>query len=283
MLRKILVPLETSPATAAATELAVQIAQEARKLNGEYRVSLRGLGIVDVDQIPKGRFASLVPTENILAEAHQTAEGLVAAFRKQVLAAGIPESQVETYVTEGGPCQKIIHHHVFTDLVVMSSVCSFPPVLHDYETLVALMFEASRPLIMVPNTLRPVKTVVMLMDGTAPSSRMLYAYAHLNPFPGARLLVVHAENEERSYDLKDFFDRLQEYLASFDIRAERHRLSGTLHETLPDFLRAEKADLVAAGLHREQLLHRFATPLRLMRLRVEDLMQEVGTSLFLVH
>ncbi|HEX9843534.1 MAG TPA: hypothetical protein VGC20_12325, partial [bacterium] len=67
MLKRILVPLDTSEFTAAATRMAAALADRAQAVVREP-VTLMGLGIVDMDQMPTGRFASIVPREEILAE-----------------------------------------------------------------------------------------------------------------------------------------------------------------------------------------------------------------------
>ena len=282
MLRKILVPLDTSKYTPVATRVAADIANNVRAVLGRDAVTLQGLGVVDLDLLPKGRFAALMPKEEILHEARATVAGLIAAFREQVARLEIPEAFIETRTTEGSPFAKIIHHHVFCDLVVMGTRCAFPPANDDYETLVHLLFESSRPLLIVSDKPRPFRTVVMAMDGTAASSRLLYAYAQINPFPDAKVVIVHSSYEERYHDLKDFFGRVSDYLTAYKFDVEQLRLDGHLMEGLPQVVQECGADAVAMGIHSESALHRLGTPLHLLTLPLERLLDEAHVALFTV-
>jgi len=282
MLHRILVPLDVSPGTASAIRLAASIAKQLRQ-DGRANVMLEGLGIVDTDQIPRGRFAAVASPDEMLENARAKARELVADFHKLALAEGLDEARLEERVSEGSPTTVIAHHHVFADMVVMTDTCSFPPVTRDYETLVHLMFESSRPILVVPEEATAVKEVLMVMDGTATSSRMMYAYVHLNPFPKAKVTVVRSTYEEQHHNLKDFFLRMERYMAGFGIEIKHTRVDGHMMEQLPDLIEREKTDLVAVGLHREHLLHKFAAPLHLVDMPVEELMRRTGVSLFTVH
>lgn len=202
-------------------QTAATVEKTVRAYEHRDSISLLCLGIVDLEQIPTGRFASIVPRYKILTEAREKVESLMKEFRKQAREIGIEPARIETHRSEGEPFQKIIQHHVMADLVIMGPTCSFPPALHDYPTLVHLFRQASRPVLLVADQERTVKTLVMVMDGTASSSRMLYAYAHLRLFPEENILVVHSKYEEEYHDLRDFFDNVMEFLDGCGIKAEK--------------------------------------------------------------
>ena len=283
MLRQILVPLDTTSHTPAATRVAADIARNVREAVGRDMVTLLGLGIVDLDQIPTGRFATLVPRDEILAEARASAKALIDAFRGQARAAGVAPENIATHFTEGSPFQAIMHHHVFADMVVMGESCCFPPVAVDYDTLQQLYHRASRPILLTPREPRPVETVVMVMDGTASSSRMMYAYAHLNPFPRAKLVVAHSRLEEEYHSLKDFFDRVQTYLESFKFQVTQERLDGHMVESLPSLVKERGASAIAMGVHAEHFLDKVRNPLHLALPGVQTVFGKTGVSLFTVH
>lgn len=283
MLRQILVPLDTSSFTPAATRLAADIAKHVREAVGRDMVTLSGLGIVDLDQLPTGRFATLVPREEILAEARESVKSLIEAFRGQALSAGVAPDHISTHFTEGSPFQAIMHHHVFMDMVVMGESCCFPPVSVDYNTMEQLYHRASRPILITPAEPQPVKTVVMVMDGTAASSRMMYAYAHLNPFPHAKLIVVRSKLEEEYHNLKDFFERVQTYLESFKFDVTQERLEGHLLEAVPALADERGATAIAIGVHAEHFLDKVKNPLNLIRPGVQDLFEKTRRIVFTVH
>jgi nucleotide-binding universal stress UspA family protein len=283
MLRQVLIPLDTTSFTPAATRLSAAIARNVREALGRDAVTLIGLGIVDLDQIPTGRFASLIPRDQLLAEARDRAKSLLETYRENLSREGIAPDKVETRFAEGSPFQAIMHHHVFSDMVVMGASCCFPPVSVDYDTLANLYHRASRPILLTPEEPRPVETVVMVMDGTAPSSRMMYAFAHLNPFPRAKLLIARSRFEEESHHLAEFFARVQTYLENFKFQVEQHRLEGHMIEALPDLVRARNAGAIAIGVHAEHFLDKVRNPLNLARSGVQNLFEQTGVAVFTVH
>ena len=82
MLKRILVPLDSSKFTSAAIRMAANIANREKTSEGT-EVTLVGLGIVDTDQLPSGRFSSVVDRDQIIAEAEQGADELIAAFKEE--------------------------------------------------------------------------------------------------------------------------------------------------------------------------------------------------------
>ena len=283
MLHQILVPLDTKPETTAATRFAAAIARDVRDVLGKEAVTLFGLGIVDLDQLPSGRFSSLVPRERILQEARDQVRALMAEFSREGEKEGISTGFVKTHFTEGTPFTAIMHHHVFSDLVVMGERCCFPPGSVDYDTMANLYHGASRPILLTPDAWRPADTVVMVIDGTAPSSRMLYAYAHVNPFPKARIVLAHSRYEVDFHTLKDFFERVQGYLESFGFSVEQRQLDGHLIEQVPGLVRSVGAGTVAIGVHAEHFLDKIRNPLHLRPTGVQTLFVESGAALFTVH
>lgn len=283
MLRQILVPLDTKEFTPVATRIAVRIAKDVNQALGRDVVSLLGLGIVDLDQLPMGRFATLVPRDDILKEAREQARAAMRQFEKVAVEQGIAPQFVKTHFTEGAPFTAIMHHHVFSDLVVMGPTCCFPPVSVDYDTLDNLYHRASRPILLTPTDPREVKSVIMVMDGTAPSSRLLYAYAHLHPFPKAKIIVARSPFEEQYHELKDFFDRVQGYLESFGFTVEQVTTQGRLIESLPALAEKHHAGAIALGVHAEHFLDRVRNPLQLMLPGVKALLADCRAMLFTVH
>jgi nucleotide-binding universal stress UspA family protein len=283
MLKRILVPLDTSEFTRAATRMAVTMANREQAVVKEP-VTLFGLGLVDTDQIPTGRFADIVPREQILKEAEETAAGLIESFRRSLRELGVPEAQIETKQSAGSPFRQIIRESVFCDLIVMGERCSFPPVNDDYETMHSLYHWASRPVVITErNFADGVNTVVMLMDGTAPASRMMYNFVHLEPFPGAKVVLSYSKQEEEQFGLREYFERVKTFLESFGLAVRTHPVSGELEHEITGVVREEKAQVLALGIHREHFLDRFRDPLHIRQNFARRLLEAVSASLFIVH
>jgi len=246
-------------------------------------VTLVGLGIVDTDLIPTGRFSGVVDRDKILAEAGELRDQLVETFREKVLAAGMPEDRLDLVRAEGSPFREMIRESVFSDLIVMGETCSFPPVNQDYETLKHLYHEASRPILLTHGGDKAAETVVMAMDGTAPSSRMMYNYVHLNPFPQARLVLTYSRREEAGYNLSVYFARVVKYLESFGFSVTENPIDGEMVDDLANVVKSENAQVVALGIQREHFLDRFSDPLGLRQNFAARLLGVMDASLFLVH
>jgi nucleotide-binding universal stress UspA family protein len=282
MLKRILVPLDTSEYTTAATRMAAHIANRERDATQE-EVILFGLGIVDMDQVPTGRFASLVPREQLLKEAEEKVAELTASFKSQVQALGIHAGSVETATLTGSPFRGIIRESVFCDLIVMGQKCSFPPVNFDYDTMHELYHQASRPIILTDQNFDAVHTVVLAMDGTAPASRMMYAFAHLNPFPQAEVVLSYSRLEEKEYGLQDFFKRVLEFLRSHHYKVRASPYEGEMEADIGGLMEREKAQILAFGIHREDFLTRLSDPLRIRESYAKRLLRSIPGSLFIVH
>jgi len=282
MLKRILVPLDTSEFTQAATRMAVALANR-EQATVQEPVTLAGMGIVDLDQIPTGRFANVVPRDKIVAEAEATVGEIIERFKATTRDLGVPASQLETLRANGSPFRAIIRESVFCDLIVMGERCSFPPVNADYETMHHLYHEASRPVILTDRDFNDVQTVVMAMDGTAPASRMLYNFVHLQPFPRARVVMAYSQEEEAQYNLKEYFKRVVAYLASFHINVHPHAMAGEMEDDIAGVVAAERAQVLALGIHRTALLERLRDPLNLRQNFARRLLKSVSASLFVVH
>lgn len=278
MLRKILVPLDASENAAIATRIAAEMAA-AR----ENHAGLLGLSIVDTDYLPSGRFASLVPREKILAEAERKAEEILENFRAQAKQLDFRPEMVETRSVTGSPFREIIRHSVFCDVIVVGRQCAFPPLEHDYETLAHLYHHASRPVVVTGESHQTVTKVVMAMDGTAPASRMMYAYAHLNPFPAAPVKVIYSAKEKSTHHLEEFFEGVVDFLESYGLKATVEGLDGDLMNHLPAVMKSEQAHLLAMGIPAEHFIDRFRETLRVGGYPIQKLIQETKAALFTVH
>lgn len=279
MLKRILAPLDSSEFNEAATRMAAHIAIR----DGGDGAILAGMGIVDLDQIPHGRFANIVPRDQIIADAEKEVDELVRNFQKEVQDLGVAPEKVETVKASGSPFREIIRESVFSDIIVMGEKCSFPPVNQDYETMHHLYHEASRPVLITDRDFDSVNTVVMVMDGTAPSSRMMYNYVHLLPFPSARVVLTYSGEEEKEYNLKNYFQRVEGYLSSYGLNVRTNSFPGEVESEISGIIDQEKAQILALGVHQQHFLEKLSDPFQLRGNFASRLLKSIPASLFVVH
>ena len=282
MLRSILVPLGTSSQTSAAMKLAASMALAKR--HGEARqVSVTGLSIVDSDQIPSGRYANVVNREELLEEAAAKADDLMGIFINKMVGYGIADEQVHTLRVTGSPFEEIVHASVFNDVIVVGEKCSFPPVNQDYHTMQNLYHKASRPVLLTAEEAHDCKKVVLAMDGSASSSRMIYAFLHLNLFPNAEVLMVYSEKERQRYHLDGFYKHLEDHVREFFRRLQVKSIPGAMDEEIAALVQSEGADLLAIGIHQSHFLSRLRDAMYLREPFADQLLKNMNASLFTVH
>lgn len=282
MLKRILIPVDTSEFTDSAIRIAADMARQERQAqSGE--VTLVGLGLVDTEQLPSGRFAKLVPRDQILQEAEAQINERMAHFKHLVDTLGIPPDRVQTRVEQGPPFRKIIHNSVVCDLVAMGIRCSFPPINQDYESLSNIIHSASRPVVIADENYGSIERVLMVMDGTAPSSRMIYAFALLNPMPLAQVTLLYAQQEiERYPSLTGFFERAAEFLREHGIDVKPLPVPVVDEHVIEAITQDERADMIALGVHASHFMDHLRDPLNLRQPFVERLLKKTNASLFTV-
>ena len=280
MIKRILVPLDASKFTTTAIRAAVDLAKGASG-KGDPCV-VEGLSLVDLDQIPAGRFADMVPRDQIISESKKIATELEQKFKKQATELGLKPEQILTQHAQGSPFQEIIRESVFSDIMVMGYQCSFPPVNRDYDTMHHLYHSASRPVIVTDQDYSPVEAVVVAMDGTASASRMLYTLMHLNPFPKAKVVLTYSERERQEHNLGDFFERVGKSLTSHGMKITISPYKDDLETEAPEIMNRAGAQMLALGAHRGPLLQRLADPFNLKESFAQRLLNEIKGALFIV-
>lgn len=280
MLKRILIPLDTSEFTDSAIRIAAAMASQEMRAESEL-VTLVGLGLIDLDQIPTGRFASMVPREEIIKEAEEQIEKRVQDFKTLAASLGIKEDHIKTRVESGGPFRKIIHESVVCDMIVMGMRCSFPPINQDHESLSNIIHHSSRPVVIADKEFSKVERVLLVMDGTAPASRMIYAFALLNPMPMARVTMINSLEEIDKYpNLQGFFERAEGFLQEHHINIQRYPVDTVNEDTIAEMVKEEGSEMIALGVHTGRFLDQLRDPLNLKKPFVERLLNKTKASLF---
>ncbi len=124
-------------------------------------------------------------------------------------------------IGDAGPVHEVIARRALrSDIVVMARGINFQFETQDRpgDTLFEMLHITTRLVMVVPDDFREIKKVLVAHDLSVTCSRVLYMLVHLQPFPGAEYLLVHADREG-TFDAEDFEDGI-EYLSEHGMHAE---------------------------------------------------------------
>jgi nucleotide-binding universal stress UspA family protein len=178
MINDILVCLEGSASTEAATRIAIGIA---RALNAQ----MAGLAIIDEPDIRAGAATSIGGAsykherdDALVADAKKAADDWVALFEQRCRQAGVTARSLEIV---GRPAESILTEMEAHHLTVIGRDANFrfETEAHDRRTLDTILHEAMRPVLLVPETTEPElnKTVLVAYDGSGAAKRAITSFA----------------------------------------------------------------------------------------------------------
>src|ERR1022692_3124172 len=151
MIKDILVCLEGSPSTEAATRIAIGVARACG-------AQMAGLVIIDEPDIRAGTPTSIGGAsykherdETLVADAKKLADDWVALFERRCRTAGVPARSLEIV---GRPAESILTEMEAHHLTVIGRDANFrfETEEHDRKTLNGILHQAMRPVLLVPET-----------------------------------------------------------------------------------------------------------------------------------
>ena len=247
MIKNILVCLEGSRSSDAATRAAIQIAQE-------RRATLVGMAIVDEPDIraamPMGIGGSSFRhdrDEALLFHAHAHAKDWLATFERRCRDAGVPARTIEAV---GRPAKSILDEMERHDFTVMGRDANFRSETADDDsaTRAKILRNTTHPVLLIPEAdpgdqASLGKTVLIAYDGSAPAEHALTSFAQ-SGLAEAREVHVAAvgDDGEKAWDLAQ---SAALKLGTFGIKTVTHNLVSALPTS--DALVELAADL-GAGL-----------------------------------
>ena len=254
MLKTILVPLDGSAATIAASHFASLVA----RVQG---ATLTGLGVVDVPTIVAGSATPVggasYKTERdhaLIDDAKKKIGTFVATFDRTCTAAGVVH---QTQIEEGLPYSVINRIGRSHDLIVIGRDTCFHFETSDRpgETLGRLLRDSSAPLCIVPGDVPEVKATIVAVDSATPSARTVQLFAHLRLWPDATVTVVSVDADanlarQRSDTTADYL-RLHGYTATSLPIVSSERPGRSILETAAKL----GAGLVVMGAHGGGAVH----------------------------
>ena len=253
MLSSILVALDGSPCSFAATTLALDWRRR-------FNTRLLGLGIVnDVgicrpEPVPLGAGAyKKARDEARLADAHQRVAGILADFRTRTTAAGAPAEILEEV---GDPAERILWEAQRADVVMLGRETRFNFETSENRdaTLAQVVRSSPRPMVVVPKTLPEGAGILVAYGGGREAARTLQLFALLGLAAGDTLdvLTIHRETVEARMIARAAGD----FLAARGVPHRVHTVASPAGaaDVLLEEIASRKPRLVVLGAHRDHPL-----------------------------
>jgi nucleotide-binding universal stress UspA family protein len=214
---------------------------------------VRGLSLVDTR-----RLAALSTSEAACYANHESVrlhrveaeqDGVRASLSQACLSAGI---DFDVRRVRGNPLEVLPTESQFHDLVVTSFQRPGEPEFDDASLsatdLVELMFHGVQPLLVVRPRQQPIRRVLLVGDGTAPSARAVRQFLQQRLLPEAelRLLAIGPSEDRARATLREMSD----YCRSRNLVFESGWLCGAARRVLVPYAHKWGADLVVLGVPR---------------------------------
>ncbi len=282
MFKNILVCLEGSPSSEAATLMATEIARQLRAI-------LVGMVIVDQPDIYAGTATGIGGStskherdEALLADARTHAADWLGLFEHRCSAVGVATGAIEIV---GRPAESIIAEMVRHDAIVMGRDVNFryETESRDSTTRDKILRHATRPVLLVPPRATAIpatlgKTVLIAYDGSKPSTRALDSFAGSGLADGREIHVATiGDDGAKAWHIAS---AAVERLGSFSIMSVTHNIVSVESpgEALVKLGRELRADLLVMGAFAHsrvaELMHGSAT---------RDVIEHYPMTVYLQH
>jgi nucleotide-binding universal stress UspA family protein len=228
MIKDILVCLEGSRSSDAATRTAIEIARE-------HHAGLVGMAIVDEPDIRAGSPASIGGAsfkhdrdESLLADARAHAKDWLGTFERRCRAEGVDVRVIETV---GRPAAAIIREMERHDLIVMGRDANFrfETESEDRSTRDKILRHATRPIFLIPDSEAPAslgKKVLVAYDGGEPAEHALTSFVKSGLAESREIHVATVgDNGEKAWEIAN---GAVEKLRAFGIKAFTHSVVSLL-------------------------------------------------------
>jgi nucleotide-binding universal stress UspA family protein len=248
MLRSILVALDESPWSEAATSLALEWA-------ARFGARLVGLGIVDTHSIMGPEFVSVGATEfkrrrdeARIADANKRVAGVLDRFRSRCAEAGI---QASTLKDSGDSAESILRQAHRCDLILLGRETYFHFETQDEpdETLGQVLRRSPRPTVVVPRESPTGNGVIVAYGGGREVARTLQTFQLLGLAGGEMTHLISIQRDEHKND--GFVQLAAEFLKSHGARHQLHIVETKLGpaQALLEQVRSLQPRLLVMGAH----------------------------------
>ncbi len=256
MIKRLLVGIAGTPALQAKIDYTLDLAQR-------HKAEVSLLSVVDRDRltavgpvpIGAGHYAENLRRGRV-ERSHKLDENAITQFE----AAGA-KAKVTLRVlrAEGDPMEVIASAWRYHDLCILGLRGWFDhDVLPDPENaLQQLISCAVRPILAVPERLRPVKRALIAYNGSLESAKTMKQFVQMNPWPDVRLHIVCVGKPKSGEAALTLLEDAQDYCRLHGYETTAAAREGASADTLLEEVEASDADLIAMGSsHRRVLLSR---------------------------
>jgi nucleotide-binding universal stress UspA family protein len=277
MLKSILVGLDGSAYSTAATELGIRWARR-------FDALLVGLGVIDEptirepEPVPLGGASYKRHRDDVrVHEARVQVEQFLERFALRCSEAGASFKLLEDV---GRPWEQILVEAQRYDLILLGqrTYFHFETQRSPCETLYRVLKNSPRPVVTAPERLEIGSAVLVAYDGSLQAARALQAFqaSGLHEGQSVHIVSVAADHVEAARHA----DRAAEFLRFHDIRAQVHSLSssGPPAEAILDQLRRLNAGLLVLGAYGKPTLRDF-----FLGSVTRTVLKESEVPLFLCH
>ena len=253
MIKRILVALDMESDTPVATRYAVEIGKR-------YQARLTGLAVVDMGSIEASSIGGGIGTmyyadklrEQLTDDAREKALALTEQFARD--SKGVEHIEM---VEEGVPFKRIVEDMKFHDLLVVGDdphfFYSHPKSRTD--TLTHVVENTIGPTLVVNETYREVRRVLVAYDGSSESARAMRRFATLAPFGtdlNVTVVMVHDGDVEATRFL---LSQASSYLEAHGFSVTTSAMEDKdAQQAILTATRTSEADLIVAGVHTKRTL-----------------------------
>jgi len=243
----ILLALDGSPWSDAATRLALQLASgapEPTRLTAVHVVSvvrLSGRRLRDLAGF-LGFEPVLVP-EKVETYYQQRGQNMLDSFARACEQAGVAHRQI---LDQGNVVERIVHHGDQADMVILGArgerELGWPG--HGGGTAERVVKALETRVIVTPREQEPLRGIVLGYDGSAGAAKALRATRHLLRCVQVPLHAVHVT---ASAPARDPLDEVKAHFEGLEVELHLHRVAGEPREVLVALADQEDCNLIALG------------------------------------
>lgn len=254
MIKRILVGLGGTPFTAVATRCATE-------LGDIHQAQLTGVTVVDtskldnVGPVPAGADAyAQRMREKKLRVTQDGTEHAISLFKDHCSQNQVVCRRIQ--YEEGDTFEAMIGEARFNDLTIfgLRSIFEYGFVADPDKAILKLLRQGVRPILAVAENYRPVKTVLMAVNGTMESAKSIRDYIQLNPWPGVNLRMVHFKRGKASDPF--LLDKASDFCRAYGFDVKTDLVEGRARSDLLSYAMEHQADLIVMGNSSSNIIKR---------------------------
>ncbi len=249
MIKRILLPLDSSAYSDAATEYAIQIAKKTK-------AQIDGMVILDIEGIEKSigpvAMGALYWAEKLekkkVEEAHKFVNGLLENFKKRCKEEGVTANDAEY---QGSPSELIVEQSIYYDIVIMGlrTFYKFGSNKEAGDTLDKVLGNTITPVLAVPDDYKSLEmaNVLISFDGSLPAARALQHFAYFAANVDFNIKILNSSDDKDYGDA--ILQRAKAYLKTYvDTEPETIWTPGKIINVVDEEY-LDWADLFVVGAH----------------------------------